>query len=216
MTESTQPEIPAQRRWDPLVRIVHWGIVIGVIANGFLTDDGSLTHLLFGWSVLALLVIRLIWGFIGPCDARFSAFPPDLRGAVSYMTDLFRHRARPTLSHNPAGALMAYALWVCLAVVTATGIGMTGIDGPIMAWRDKAAVASGDWQALVREDRHGAYHEQGDTLSDILEEVHEVAANTVLLLALLHVIGIVIEGRTRGRNVVQSMAFGRKKSDRQP
>lgn len=210
MTDAAKPEIPAQPRWDPLVRLAHWGIVVGVLVNGVLTDDGGLVHLLFGWTVLALLALRLAWGVIGPSHARFTSFPPNPRAALAHLVALVRDQPKPTRSHNPAGALMAYALWASLAVVTATGVGMTGIDGPIVAARDKAAVAAGDWQALAQRDHHGAYHEDGDDLSDTLEEVHEMAANTVLLLALLHVVGVALESRTLGQNLLRGMITGRK------
>lgn len=193
--------------WDLLVRITHWGIAFGVLANGLLNEDGGIAHVLIGWGLLALLLVRLVWGLTGPPEARFAAFPPDPRAALTHLAGMARGRVREHASHNPAGALMAYALWACLAVVILTGVGMTGLDGPVTAVRHKAAVAQGDWSVLVEDAER---HDRDEGLDDTLEEVHEVAANLLLLLAALHVAGVLVEGRMLRRNLVRPMLTGRK------
>lgn len=193
--------------WDLLVRITHWGIALGVLANGLINEDGGIAHVLIGWGLLALLIVRLLWGLAGPPEARFSAFPPDPRAALSHLAALVRGKAREHRSHNPAGALMAYALWACLSVVILTGVGMTGLDGPVTAARHKVAVAQGDWSVLVADDDGRTRDED---LNEALEEVHEVAANMLLLLAALHVAGVLVESRLLHRNLVRAMLTGRK------
>lgn len=54
-------------------------------------------------------------------------------------------------SHNPAGALMVWALWASLAVVIATGLVMTDGKTPLRMADEKAAVAAGDWSVLLTE-----------------------------------------------------------------
>lgn len=193
--------------WDLLVRITHWGIALGVLANGLLNEDGGIAHVLIGWGLLALLVVRLGWGLAGPPEARFSAFPPDPRAALAHLAALVRGTVREHPSHNPAGALMAYALWACLSLVILTGVGMTGLDGPVTAMRHKAAVAQGDWSVLALDADE---HDRDEGLTDALEEVHEVAANLLLILAALHVAGVLVESRALRRNLVRPMLTGRK------
>ncbi|GAB2186535.1 cytochrome b/b6 domain-containing protein [Roseibium sp. LAB1] len=195
--------------WDPLVRISHWLIAIAVIANGLINKGGGTIHIWIGWGVLGLLILRFVWGFLGPAEARFSAFPPDPRAAVSHLIDLVRGKPRHYRSHNPAGAMMVYALWVCLVVVTATGLYMTGAKSPITIAEEKAAVASGDWSVLVKED--GEEKEHDTVLGEAAEEVHEVAANLMLVLALIHVAGVAVESRAMRRNLVRPMLVGRIK-----
>ena len=65
----------AERGWDPIVRVTHWGIATAVLMNGLVTTDGSQLHVWIGYAALAL---RLLWGLIGTSEARFSAFPPVL------------------------------------------------------------------------------------------------------------------------------------------
>jgi cytochrome b len=49
-----------------------------------------------------------------------------------------------------------------------------------------------------------------DGVAEVPGDVHEVAANLILVLALLHVAGVIIEGRVLGRNLVRPMILGRK------
>lgn len=188
--------------WDPLLRLTHWGIAIVVLANYALTKEGGSVHIALGWAGLALLVLRLIWGFVGPAEARFTSFAPNPMAAARHLAGLLRGRAPHYPSHNPAGAMMAYALWACLAVLTGTGLVMTGAT-PMKQAELEAAVAAGDWSVLVEEGEDGDDDESG--LGEALEEVHEVAANLILLLAFLHVAGVVVESRVMGRNLVRPM-----------
>ncbi len=196
--------------WDPLVRISHWLIAVAVIANGLLNKPGGTIHIWIGWGVLALLALRFVWGFLGPAEARFSAFPPDPRAAVSHLIDLVRGSPRHYRSHNPAGAIMVYALWACLVVVTGTGLYMTGAKSPITIAEEKAAVAAGDWSVLVKDD-DDERGEDSKVLGEAAKEVHEIAANLMLMLALIHVAGVAVESRATRRNLVRPMLVGRIK-----
>ena len=195
--------------WDPLLRLTHWGIAIVVLGNYALTKEGGAVHIALGWAGLALLALRLIWGFVGPTPARFTSFLPNPLAGLRHLAGLLRGKAPHYPSHNPAGALMAYALWACLAVLTGTGLIMTGGRTPMAQAAQEAAVAAGDWAALVEEGQGG---DKETRLGEILEEVHEVAANLILLLALLHVAGVVVESRVMGSNLLRPMLIARRKS----
>ena len=194
--------------WDPVVRITHWSIVLTVVVNYFLVKPGGTIHVWVGWVLLAVLAVRLVWGLFGPPEARFSAFPPDPRAALSHLWDLLRGRAKTYPTHNPAGAAMAYALWACLAVLVATGLVMTGGKSPVTIAEEKAAVAAGEWSALVEND-DASHDGEGSDMADLAEEIHEVAANLVLFLALLHIAGVAAESRVLRRNLLRPMLFGR-------
>ncbi len=189
--------------WDPVVRMSHWGIAVVVLLNAVLTSGGSLVHIWVGWVGLALLAIRIAWGFLGPHEARFRAFPPDPRGALSHLRDLAAWRPRHYVSHNPAGAMMAYALWATLAILIGTGIAMTG-TGPLGAAERVAAVQTEDWSSLDLGESKG---EAGE----VLKSVHEVAGNLILFLAALHVAGVAVESRAMRRNLVRPMLAGARR-----
>ncbi len=196
----------APRLWDPVVRLTHWGIACAVLLNALVTEGGSLGHVSLGWMGMALLILRLIWGVFGPSEARFSAFPPNPAAALRHLAALAAGHPREHPSHNPAGALMAYGFWATLVAVIVTGLVMTGGATPMQVARDKAAVASGDWAALISKDDSSDDDEPG--LRHTAEEIHEMAANLLLLLAVLHVAGVVVEGRRLRRNLVAPMLFG--------
>ena len=188
--------------WDPVVRLTHWALAAVVLANAVLTEGGSLIHIWIGWAGLAVLVLRLVWGLTGPAEARFAAFPPDPAGAVRHLRALVAGRHPRYRSHNPAGALMVYALWATLAVLIGTGIAMTG-TGPLGALERQQAIETQDWSTL---DLGGDADDDGE--DSVLGEVHEVAANLILILAALHVAGVVVEGRLSGASLIGPMLTG--------
>ena len=200
------PKGQALPHWDPLLRLAHWGIAGVVLANYAFTKEGGSVHIALGWAGMALLLLRLIWGFVGPREARFASFPPNPMAALRHLGGLLRGKAPQYPSHNPAGALMAYALWACLAVLMLTGLGMSGLS-PFAQADLEAAVAEGDWSVLVEEDGDA---EGESPYGDVFEEVHEVAANLILILALLHVAGVAVESRALRRNLLAPMLITRR------
>lgn len=196
--------------WDPVVRLTHWGIAVAVLGNALATKGGSVTHVSLGWLAMALLVMRLVWGVLGPREARFSAFPPNPVAALRHMGQLLSGRVGHYPSHNPAGALMVYAFWAALAVVIGTGLYISGGATPMQVAADNAAVASGDWSALIK-DNDGESPEEDKGLRHTAEEVHDVAANLLLFLAALHVAGVFVESRAMRRNLVSPMLLGTRR-----
>ena len=120
----TTPTAP--RRWDPIVKLTHWGVVTLVIGNAIFTEEGSGWHIWLGYGLAALLALRLLWGLIGPAEARFSAFPPSPSRALEHIGEIGRGEVTQHRSHNPLGALMVYAIWATLLVIIGTGVAMSG------------------------------------------------------------------------------------------
>jgi len=113
------------RVWDPVVRLFHWTVVAGCVLNLFVLED--LPHEIVGYIVAAALAVRLVWGFIGTHYARFSEFFPTPGRLRAYLGALLAGREPRMLGHNPAGALMMFALMALLAGVCLTGW-MMGLD----------------------------------------------------------------------------------------
>lgn len=194
--------------WDPLVRLTHWAVAMAVLSNYLLNRAGGVWHVWIGWGLLALLALRFAWGFVGPREARFASFLPNPFAALRHMGALMarlggRGRALPEYpSHNPAGAMMVYALWAMLATVSVTGLVMTGGASPVRVAEQQVIVDSGDWSQLAQSGEEGEDEGEG---SEWAKEVHEVAANLVVILALIHVAGVALESRALGRNLVRPM-----------
>lgn len=195
--------------WDRIVRISHWGIVIVILANEVFTKGGSPLHVWFGWGGLVLLLLRMAWGVIGSPEARFSAFPPNPFAALGHIKQLFLGKPRSYGSHNPAGAMMAYTLWACIAFMVATGLSMTG-PNPFAVAERQAIVESGDWSKLVQTSDSG----EGDAEegSGWVKDAHEIVANLILLLVALHIGGVIVESVMMRHNLVPAMLVGRRKT----
>lgn len=210
------------RRWDPIVKLTHWGIVGAVIGNAIVTEEGSGWHIWVGYGLAALLALRLLWGLVGPREARFAAFPPSLARATNHLGEIRRGEVVRHQSHNPLGALMAYAIWATLAVIVASGIAMSGPPpadpAAVMGEHgEQGEVAAAILQTVIPSARaEEAGEEEGEEAGEgaesegeeWLEEMHEIAVNLLYVLIALHLTGVVFETRRSGREVVGAMIPG--------
>ncbi|EQB30078.1 cytochrome b/b6 domain-containing protein [Sphingobium ummariense] len=206
--KTTEASLPT-RRWDPLVRITHWGIVVAIIVNALVVEEGSGIHISVGYALAALLALRLLWGLIGPPEARFSAFPPSPLRAFAHVREISSGTRTTHASHNPLGALMVYAIWSCLAAIIATGIAMAPPSAAPWTNREgkehvEAGVKASTPVAAERED-DGEAEETGEREEGPLTEIHEIAVNLLYLLIALHLAGVIFETRRSGRQIVTSM-----------
>ncbi len=180
--------------WDPLVRIFHWLLVAAFFVAYFVTDEEYLpVHVWAGYLVLALVVIRVVWGFVGPKYARFSNFLYSPGLAISYLLDLLRFSARRYLGHSPAGGAMVFVLLLCLLAATVTGLMAYGLEhqaGPLASMMSGfAANGEVEWP----------------------EELHEFFANLTLGLVILHIAGVLLASFSHKENLARAMITGRKK-----
>ena len=111
--------------WDPIVRIFHWTVVLGVLLNYFLLEKAP--HRYVGYAIAGVLAVRIFWGFVGSTHARFSDFVVHPRVAVSHLTAALKGRDRRYIGHNPAGGMMILVLMALLAGTCLTGW-MQGLD----------------------------------------------------------------------------------------
>jgi cytochrome b len=204
--EDTPPDL-----WDPVVRVSHWVIAGVVVGNALLTEGGGTVHLWLGWIGMVFLIARLIWGLVGSAEARFAAFPPRPRAAIDHIRHLFKGAPPEYRSHNPAGAMMIYALWASLAIVIGTGVILTKGATPWEIARQQAAVAEGDWSALVTEGNTGDGAEAEGEGGHLIANIHQLGGNLLLLLAVLHLGGVAAESVALRRNLVRPMFLGRRR-----
>lgn len=206
------------RRWDPVVKLTHWTIALAVLGNAVVTEAGSPTHVWVGYGLAAILALRLLWGVIGPAEARFSAFVPSVRRAAAHVRDIRAGRHSEHVSHNPLGTLMVYAIWSCLLVLIGTGIAMAGLPPTQLSPPATPAAQAVQPAAEAGEDERDAQHDDAGETGEAgegaeegpLGEVHEVAANLLYLLILLHIAGVVFETRRSGPRLLLAMLPGRR------
>ena len=78
--------------WDPVVRFGHWALVAAFAVAYFSAEEEAggpdPLHVWGGYVVGAIVVLRVVWGFVGPRHARFSDFVRSPIEAVAYFRDL--------------------------------------------------------------------------------------------------------------------------------
>lgn len=131
---SNTPKTRQVRVWDILVRVTHWAVAAGITANLLFTEEGSELHQYVGYTVVGLVVIRLLWGFVGTRYARFSDFFPTPARIKHHLSDLsIRRTDEHHLGHNPLAAIMMFALW---AVIIGLGISGYLMEAKIFGSKD--------------------------------------------------------------------------------
>jgi len=176
--------------WDPFVRVFHWSLVLSFTVAWLSGEELETLHAFAGYAVFGLVLLRLVWGFIGPRYARFSDFSYPPAVVKSFVEDTLHRRAQRYLGHNPAGGAMIILMLISLVLVSVSGFAVYGIEagaGPL---------------AMLAGSSEG--------LKEVWEETHEFFANLMLLLVVIHVAGVVVESVLHRENLVKAMFTGRK------
>lgn len=107
------------RVWDPVVRLLHWGLALAVAVAWFSGEETLARHEWAGHGAMLAVVLRTIWGFVGTPHACFADFVRAPRVVRVYAVAIRRHVEARHLGHNPLGGWMIVAL---MATVMATGL----------------------------------------------------------------------------------------------
>lgn len=189
---SSQPEARRVRVWDPALRVFHWSLAILVIANWLLGQFGPnvmTLHFWLGYATLALLLFRIVWGFIGPAPARFTQFVRGPGAVLAYLRDLGRREPSNWQGHNPLGALSVLAMLAVLLVQIGTGL-IADPDDFINVGPLAGEVASATARKAV------GWHHLGGTI--------------ILLMVLLHVAVILYYRIWKREDLIRPMITGWK------
>jgi cytochrome b len=176
--------------WDLPTRLFHWTLVALMIVQWLTAEESSTMgyHVWGGYAVLALVLFRLIWGFVGSETARFSDFVRGPDAALEYVRALLRGETPHYLGHNPLGAWSIVAMLVLLLVQAGTGLFANDdilIEGPLYAWVSK------------------------DT-SDWLTTIHKLNFNLLLLVIAVHLSAVLFYLLVKRENLIHPMLSGRK------
>jgi cytochrome b len=109
--------------WDKFIRLFHWSIASVFILNSFLLEDDI--HEYLGYGLFGLLVARVIWGFIGPFNARFSSFFPSRARVQHHIHAIKTHSVPMKEGHNALGGMMIIFLLTLLFIISLSGWLMT-------------------------------------------------------------------------------------------
>ena len=195
------------RVWDPLVRVFHWGLVAAFATAWLTADELQPVHEVAGYTVAGLVAFRLVWGLIGSRHARFAQFLKGPGETLGYLGDMTRGRERRYLGHNPAGAVMIVALLVTLSGTAFTGWIMED-EARLAMLPSMPTIVAPAWADDDGDERE--YGGRGE-IEGPLKEVHETLANLMLLLAALHVGGVVLASFRHHENLARAMVTGDKR-----
>lgn len=118
--------------YDWPTRIFHWlfaFLFLGAYIVAETVDDESLIfilHMMAGLIIGFILVLRIVWGFIGTRYARFSSFELNPIKLIRYFKDAVLTKTKNYLGHNPASSYAAIIMFICAAGLAITGVIMTG------------------------------------------------------------------------------------------
>jgi cytochrome b len=171
--------------WDLPVRLFHWSAV-ALVALSWWSAEESLdrVHFWSGYTLLFLLLFRILWGFFGSSTARFRRFVRGPSAVLAYL----REGRHGEAGHTPLGALSVVAMLLALLVQVGTGLIQLDDDDFV----------EGPLSGLVGYDMAVAAH-----------DVHEVSFNVLMGLVALHLLAIAWYRFVRGRSLVRPMVTGR-------
>jgi len=107
--------------WDLLVRLLHWSLVAAVLGAWLTRDGEDPRHLQLGYIALAVVAMRVVWGFIGSRHARFADFVRSPRVTITYLQEVITRREPRHIGHNPLGGWMIVMLLATVAAICVTG-----------------------------------------------------------------------------------------------
>ena len=178
------------RLWDMPTRLFHWLLVV-LIALQFASGEFGLLpmhwHYLMGYTTLALIVFRVLWGFAGSQTSRFCNFLAGPRKVLRYIIDSLRGRASHALGHNPLGGWSVVLMLAVVAVQAISGLFSSddiSEEGPFVA--------------------HVA-----DATVKLMTRIHHLDRYVLLILIALHVSAVLLHWVMRKENLIAPMLHGR-------
>jgi len=178
------------RVWDLPIRLFHWAIVV-LIAISYVTYqfDRLDLHRLSGYTILTLLLFRLVWGFVGSDTARFSAFLKSPFAGLRHLAKFGQRGPDTQVGHNEAGGWMVLAMLALLGFQAVTGLFANDdstFEGPLFKLVSKAT-------------------------SDRITGLHALSFNLIELVIVLHVAALAAYYVVKRHNLVTPMITGKKR-----
>ena len=181
------------RIWDLPIRLFHW-VLVALIGFSWLSAEIGTSmwmglHVLSGYTIMALLLFRVIWGFIGSDTARFARFLKSPMEAFRHLSHITRREPDIEIGHNAAGGWMVLGLLGLLAFQAATGLGA-----------NDDATTEGPLALRV-----------GKQTSDWLTHLHHLNFTLIEIAVALHVLAVIAYRLLKGQNLLTPMITGKKR-----
>jgi cytochrome b len=175
--------------WDLPVRLFHWAVVVLIFfAWGTQEWNQMEWHVRIGYTILTLLLFRIVWGFVGSETARFARFLRSPMTALRHLAHIHCREADRELGHNAAGGWMVLVMLVLIGVQAGTGL-----------FANDDANTEGPLMHLVDKDR-----------SDWLSHIHSLNFKLIEGVIVLHVLAVAAYASLKRQNLVRPMVTGTK------
>lgn len=170
--------------WDVPTRLGHWLIVLCLPLSWWSAETQNYElHQWLGYTVIVVVVSRLVWGLVGSVHSRFADFLVGPREILAYL----RGADPGSAGHNPLGGWSVMALLLLLLLQALSGLFNSDdifFDGPLYHW------GSG-W------------------LRDAMGQVHDIAFWVLLGLVGLHILAVLYHQFWRKEPLLQAMVRGK-------
>jgi len=223
--------------WSTSVRWFHWINVLSVIALifvglmmlykkelGISSLEAKISlkelHVIIAYFFAVNLLVRLVFAFIGPASARFSAFIPGkgfMQSLQSYRASLKAGKPQQFIGHNPLGKLAVTALFTLLIILAMSGLIRAGTDiyyPPFGSAVASYIAADGvDPASLKPYQKEGVNAEKMASLKAFKSpfgKIHLYSAYLLMFLIIIHIAAVVRAEIKEGDSLVSSMFSGKK------
>ena len=196
-SDSQSPTVNSEKKmysihvWDIPTRLFHW-ILVGLVIFSFISGKIGVTAMRYhewsGFAILVLVVFRIVWGFIGGRQSRFSDFLKGPAAVIRYASSLLRKDSKPHIGHNPLGGWSIIAMLISLLIQVGTGL-----------FANDDILTEGPLYALVSKQT-----------SDWLTGVHHLNQKVLLVLVLIHIAAVFFYLIAKRENLIKPMITGSK------
>jgi cytochrome b len=121
--EAGTQTVPSRRIIDAPTRAFHWLMALS-FAGAYITAESErwrLVHVTLGYTVIGLLVFRVLWGLLGPRQVRLSVWAGKLSGVKAFVQTLKAGRVNWQAGQNLLQTLAIVGLLVLLISTTGSG-----------------------------------------------------------------------------------------------
>ncbi len=179
--------------WDIPTRLIHWFLVACFAVAYFTSQSEWLLdyHTIAGYSALALVLIRIVWGFEGGLHSRFSDFVKGWGEVRSYLAKALRLSPPRTIGHNPAVGLVIVFMLTLILAITLTGVVTYSGEEARGALAGAFSYSTAEWA----------------------KDIHSTLAWAALAVIALHVMAALVHDFILKENLILSMITGTKEDD---
>jgi len=178
------------RVWDLPTRVFHW-LVVTLVVVAYVTSKLNWMdwHTRAGYTLLTLVLFRILWGFSGSDTAQFAHFLASPRAATQHLKHLFLREPDRQVGHNAAGGWMVMVLLALLLGETLTGVYVindVADEGPLTELTPAP-------------------------IANAITALHGFFWDALLAAAVLHVLAILVYAIAKGHNLLWPMITGYKR-----